>query len=254
MNKWMINNMGCAESTARGAAYWLRMAVATACLLGSGAATAQEVAADAKQALLGKLQNLTTLTASFSQEVTDTDGNLVQQLQGVMMLARPAQLRWQTDAPDETLLVANGETVWYYNAFIEQVTIYDQADAVGQSPLLLLLNAESDDWQSYDVRELEPTELGANLGANTGGSGYLIEANSQAMGGQRGTASNTPERLTILLTADNVMHTLVLEDGRGQTNTITLADQQLNQPLTSTNFQFDVPPNVDVDDQRQARF
>lgn len=249
----MIDKMGCAESRARSVPSWLRITLVTVCLLGNGSLMAQESdGAAAKQALLSKLQNLTTLSASFSQAVTDTNGDLVQQLQGVMKLARPAQLRWQTDAPDETLLIANGETVWYYNAFIEQVTIYDQADAVGQSPLLLLLNAESDDWHSYDVRELEAAEL-AEVGAIEAGSGYVIETNMQKLSEQNG-GSNSPERLTILLTADNVMHTLVLDDGRGQTNTITLADQQINQPIMSDNFQFDVPPNVDVDDQRQARF
>lgn len=101
--------------------------------------------------LIERLAELNTLQADFVQLVKDANGELVQQLQGAMVLKRPNKLIWQTDAPDETLLVANGETLWYHNAFIEQVTIYDQAEAVAQSPLLLLLDADNSDWQNYDV-------------------------------------------------------------------------------------------------------
>src|SRR5690606_41127983 len=64
---------------------------------------------DERQALLARLNHLTTLEADFTQQVTDAQGELVQQLHGHLALARPNLLYWQSDAPDEMVMVADGQ-------------------------------------------------------------------------------------------------------------------------------------------------
>ncbi|PTB88796.1 outer membrane lipoprotein carrier protein LolA [Pseudidiomarina aestuarii] len=73
------------------------------------------VAADERAALQERLQQISSMDATFSQQVTDGNGELVQQLHGRLALARPHFLYWQTDAPDETVMVADGDSLWYYN-------------------------------------------------------------------------------------------------------------------------------------------
>lgn len=183
-----------------------------------------------REALLERLNSLTTLSADFSQQVTDINGELVQQLHGNMALARPNLLHWQTDAPDETLMIADGKSLWYYNPFVEQVTIYNQANAVSQSPLLLLLDGESDAWQDYDVKaEANSFALQPKPDAESSQSLQLVFA-------EQGPAASLTR--------------IILDDGQGQISTIDLENVKLNQSLSETLFQFELPPGVDVDDQR----
>lgn len=183
-----------------------------------------------REALLERLNSLTTLSADFSQQVTDINGELVQQLHGNMALARPNLLHWQTDAPDETLMIADGKSLWYYNPFVEQVTIYNQANAVSQSPLLLLLDGESDAWQDYDVKaEANSFALQPKPDAESSQSLQLVFA-------EQGPAASLTR--------------IILDDGQGQISTIDLENVKLNQSLSETLFQFELPAGVDVDDQR----
>ncbi|RUO61155.1 outer membrane lipoprotein chaperone LolA [Pseudidiomarina marina] len=189
------------------------------------------MASDAdRQALLTRLDGLTTLEADFSQEVTDMNGELVQQLYGHMALARPNLLHWQTDAPDETLMVADGQNLWYYNPFVEQVTVYAQAEAVAQSPLLLLLDGDSQAWADYEVK---------------------AEANSFAL--QPLPSADSTQSLQLVFSEKGEqakLQRIILDDGQGQISTIELENVQLNRALNRDLFKFEVPEGIDVDDQR----
>lgn len=183
-----------------------------------------------RQALLQRLEGLTTLEADFSQQVTDVNGELVQQLHGRMAIARPNLLYWQTDAPDETLMVADGQNLWYYNPFVEQVTVYSQSEAVAQSPLLLLLDGDSQAWRDYDVKS---------------------EANSFALQPKAGTDSAQSLQLVFAdQGAPAQLQRIILDDGQGQISTIDLEQVQLNKALDGKLFKFDMPAGIDLDDQR----
>lgn len=183
-----------------------------------------------RQALLQRLEGLTTLEADFSQQVTDINGELVQQLHGRMAIARPNLLYWQTDAPDETLMVADGQSLWYYNPFVEQVTVYNQSDAVAQSPLLLLLDGDSQAWRDYDVKS---------------------EANSFSLQPKAGAASAQSLQLVFAEQgAPAQLQRIILDDGQGQISTIELEQVHLNKALDGKLFKFDMPEGIDLDDQR----
>lgn len=181
--------------------------------------------------LIERLAELNTLQADFVQLVKDANGELVQQLQGAMVLKRPNKLIWQTDAPDETLLVANGETLWYHNAFIEQVTIYDQAEAVAQSPLLLLLDADNSDWQNYDVA----------IQTDAGEHSYTITPKDSAQ---------NVSSLTLQFAEGAILSRITLDDGQGQVSEIGLSNQVMNERISDLMFDFEIPANTDIDDQR----
>ncbi|MGI0152134.1 outer membrane lipoprotein chaperone LolA [Pseudidiomarina sp. WS423] len=183
-----------------------------------------------RDALLERLAQVSTLEADFSQQVTDMNGDLVQQLHGRMALARPNYLYWQTDAPDETLMVADGINLWYYNPFVEQVTVYQQAEAVEQSPLLLLLDADATAWANYDVKMAD--------------NSFALQPNDQAQ---------SPQSLQLVFAGADLkapLSRIILDDGQGQMSTIELTDVKLNGAVAKQLFTFKVPAGVDVDDQR----
>lgn len=197
-------------------------------LLGTYAST---VAADERAALLERLQQISNMDAAFSQQVTDSDGELVQQLHGRLALARPHFLYWQTDAPDETVMIADGDSLWYYNPFVEQVTVTDQTDTMEQSPLLLLLDDTAAAWQHYVVKQ---------------------EGDSFAL--QPLPSASSMQSLQLVFAAQSpVMETIILDDGQGQISTIELSEVTVNGELASSLFEFAIPAGIDVDDQRNPQ-
>ena len=182
------------------------------------------VAADAKQELQQKLESMQSLQANFSQQVTADNGDVLQQLTGELTIERPNKMRWKTNPPDDTLMIANGESVWYYNPFVEQVTVYQQQDATANSPMLLLLTGSDEQWQGYQVTESAPNQ-------------YHI-------------VSITTESELNLGFTDDTLTDIQLQQQGGDTITLELTDVAVNPALERQLFTFDVPDGVDVDDQR----
>ncbi|HAD48506.1 outer membrane lipoprotein carrier protein [Idiomarina aquatica] len=182
------------------------------------------VAADAKQELQQKLESMQSLQANFSQQVTADNGDVLQQLTGELTIQRPNKMRWKTNPPDDTLMIASGDTVWYYNPFVEQVTIYQQQDATANSPMLLLLTGSDEQWQGYQVTESAPNE-------------YHI-------------VSDTAESELNLGFTNDMLTDIELQQQGGDTITLELTDVAVNPSLERQLFTFDVPDGVDVDDQR----
>lgn len=198
-------------------------------LLSSVNAAANNSNDDARASLVARLANMQSLHADFAQIVTDQQGELVQQLHGRFALARPNLLYWQTDAPDETVMIADGQALWYYNPFVEQVSVYDQTDSMAQSPLLLLVDTASPAWADYKVS---------------------YENDSYAL--QPRPSSDARQSLQLLFGGadSNQLQRIILDDGQGQLSTITLDNVQLNADLAAELFRFDLPAGVELDDQR----
>ncbi|MEC7642653.1 outer membrane lipoprotein chaperone LolA [Idiomarina sp.] len=179
----------------------------------------------AKQQLQDKMQQLESVQASFEQTVTGSSGEVLQSLTGELALQRPAMLRWRSNPPDDTLLIADGESVWYYNPFVEQVTVYAQSNAVENSPLLLLMEGSKERWQQFDVTY------------------------DSAEGAFEVVNENTGSELNLSFTGDKLTR-IVLKQKQGDTTIIALTDVVMNERLPNDLFQFDIPEGVEVDDQR----
>lgn len=77
--------------------------------LAMGASLAHADDSAAVQRLTGLLNKAQTLTARFSQLTLDGSGTRLQETAGQLSLKRPGLFRWHTDAPNEQLLISNGE-------------------------------------------------------------------------------------------------------------------------------------------------
>ncbi|EWH10392.1 outer membrane lipoprotein carrier protein LolA [Catenovulum agarivorans DS-2] len=111
---------------------------------------ANELVAELQQ----KLQSLAGFSAQFSQKVTDSQGKVVQTTQGQVDIVQPNKFRWQTYEPNENLLVSDGQSVWFFDPFVEQVSIYNYISLVDSNPILLLLQPTSDAWQAYEIAKV----------------------------------------------------------------------------------------------------
>lgn len=183
--------------------------------------------ADAATELQGKLQKVAKFSASFSQQVLDVDGTVIQQASGDMTLAQPDQFRWQVKQPDEELVVSNGSTVWIYSPFVEQVTLLDQAEAVAGTPFLLLASTDAKVWQQYDVSQAEGS--------------YLVKPKDQEA---------SIAEFSLNFDDKDQLVGFRIKERQGQSSEFTLSNLNLAPTVSESDFEFVIPAGVEVDDQR----
>ncbi|MEZ9232597.1 outer membrane lipoprotein chaperone LolA [Vibrio amylolyticus] len=165
-------------------------------------------------------------SAEFSQKIVSPDGDVVMEGEGIVDIARPSQFRWETTFPDENALISDGETLWYYSPFIEQVSVYWQEQAVEQTPFVLLTRNVESDWDNYTVSQQEdrftltPTAVDSNQGQ------FQIDIDTKGV----------------------VKGFNVIEQD-GQRGLFTFKNVKLERP-DSSKFTFVIPEGVEVDDQR----
>lgn len=180
----------------------------------------------AEQALKQKLKGLHSYQAEFTQKVVDATGETVQQAKGKLQLQQPDKLVWQLYAPDESKLIADGNTVWQVDPFVEQVVAVNQQQAIANNPLVLLAQPDSQHWQDFSVSEQD--------------NQFVINS--------RATDSQVVS-LTLNFDGQQLTQLRIL-DRQQQTSTMTFSHIQQNIPLDPALFQFSLPKGYDLDDQR----
>lgn len=179
-----------------------------------------------KDELNQRLQMNDGFSADFSQQLVSPDGDIVMEGEGQVEIARPSLFRWTTTAPDENVLVSDGESLWYYSPFIEQVSIYWQEQATEQTPFVLLTRNRASDWDNYSVEQqgdtftLTPTAIDSNQGQ--------FKLKIDASGAVQGFSA-------------------IEQDG--QQSNFSFKNINLTKP-NAERFKFVIPQGVEVDDQR----
>lgn len=182
-----------------------------------------------KAELMAKLASIKFFTAEFTQKIFDEAGNELQQGSGLLSVSKPNLVHWQTIMPDESLIVSDGSNLWFYDPFVEQVSVYSLASAIANTPILLITSNDETLWQDYTVSRISSVQ-------------FLIAAKSE-----------NARVKSLTLTFDNTDNSNQLAgfeilDATGQLSVITL----LNTPKVpaASLFEFKVPEGVHLDDQR----
>jgi outer membrane lipoprotein carrier protein len=168
-------------------------------------------------------------TADFNQEVKDTKNNLLHSASGKLVFKQPGKFIWQINEPEEELLLSNGETLWWFNPFFEQVSIFDAADAVSTTPFALLVSQNDEVWNKFTITELE--------------SGFMIKPKDE----------NDSQVSQLAVYFDEfLLNEIVITDRTQQTSSYILKNQAFNKSL-SVGFDFEIPEDIEIDDQRQVQ-
>jgi outer membrane lipoprotein carrier protein len=113
----------------------------------SGLVWAAPVRADGIEQLHTFIEKTRSARATFTQVVTDAEGQVVQDSSGVVEFSRPGKFRWHYLKPFEQLVIGDGTYLWVYDKDLAQVTRRKLDSALGSSPAALL--AGSDDVDRY---------------------------------------------------------------------------------------------------------
>lgn len=187
--------------------------------------SAQAISTEATQ-LKDKLAVFDQVHAQFVQRVLSSEGKLLNESSGEMIVSRPGKFHWQVKTPEEELIVSDGQTIWYYSPFIEQVSLINFSDAINNTPFALIAGADEKQWDNYVVTQQ--------------GSQFTV------------TNPTQPQATTFIFefdNKDNINKFIVIEE-QGQRSEFTLTQQAMPKDFTPALFEFQIPAGVEVDDQR----
>ena len=168
------------------------------------------------------------LCAAFEQHRFGEDGEPVEELStGRFCLLRPDRFRWHYEAPDELIIVADGEWIWYYEVLFEQV---DQrpASELAESPAMLLSGAETIR-DNYSITELPPAADGKRWLELT----PLDPDSNEFVAARLGFVDSVPVVLEFV-------------DGLNELTRVAFADIEINSGLTDDDFEFVPPRGVEI--------
>ena len=201
----------------------LKMTALTALLSASSLAFA-----DAADELQNRLNQVTVLSADFAQTVTSVGGKNVQQGSGKLQIKRPNLFRMDTKSPQETQIIADGKTLWYYDPFVQQVTAQWVKDAVNNTPFVLLTSNDKSHWNQYSVTQNADT--------------FVLKPKAK---------NSNIKQFDIRVDANGVLKNFSTTEKDGQTNLYVLRNIT-NQTLADSLFQFSVPKGVELEASRIA--
>jgi outer membrane lipoprotein carrier protein len=204
-----------------------QIAFLSAGLLFAAAVQAADTAVDDGEALVNEfVTEVVTFSGDFEQSLIDPDGRLLETTSGTLEIQRPGRFRWVYAEPYEQWLVADGTNIWSYDIDLEQVTVKPQADALANTPALLLGGSgEAMDQFEYDGSFAESGLTWVRLLPVDTDSGF---------------------RRVELGFDEHVLSRMVFFDNLEQTTVVVLKNVAVNEPIDAARFEFAVPDDVDV--------
>lgn len=186
---------------------------------------AQAPDATALERLTQYLGGLSSLRADFRQSVADSRGQIIEQSEGTMVLARPGRFRWDYRRPEQSI-ICDGVSVWLYDVELQQVTVKAADTALTGSPAMLL-SGDGDIAAEFSVAD----------------AGRADELSWSVLTPRRADADFREVRLGF---DRGVLRRMILLDRLGQSTELDFTRIERNPRLDRSLFNFEPPPGVDV--------
>ena len=183
--------------------------------------------ANADIELQNRLNKVSVLSADFAQTVMSANGSNVQQGNGKLRIKRPNLFRMDTKSPQETQIIADGKTLWFYDPFVEQVTANWVKDAVNNTPFVLLTSNDKNHWAQYTVEQKDDR--------------FVLKPKAK---------NSNIKQFDIRIDSNGVLKGFSTIEKDGQSNQYILRNIT-NQNLDGSLFKFTVPKGIELDDQRK---
>lgn len=109
--------------------------------------------ADVSNILLKRLNKISNFYVSFTQIITDYNGNTIQRGQGKLWFKYPNLFRWHLLIPHDNLIVSDGKNIWLYNKIIQQVNVFLLSEIKKQTPLTLFIQPNLNNLKNYIIKQ-----------------------------------------------------------------------------------------------------
>ena len=172
------------------------------------------------------VNNVITLQARFEQSLVDAEGAVVERTSGILEIERPGRFRWVYENPYEQWLVADGLNIWSYDVDLAQVTVKPQAEALDNTPALLLGGAGDalEQFRFDGAVEEQGTTWVRMLPIDTS-SGF--------------------KRMELGFVAGR-LNRMAFFDNLDQTTFVAMHEVRVNEPIDAESFTFAIPDDADL--------
>jgi outer membrane lipoprotein carrier protein len=203
-------------------------------LVGFGLAVAAAgVWAGGMESLEAFVKNVKSGRAEFTQTVTapakDGQAARAKVSSGTFEFQRPGKFKFDYKKPFAQSIVADGETLWLYDADLNQVTQRKQSQALGSTPAALIAAAP-------DLRALQ--------------ADFALEAAPERDGLQwiKASPKNKEGQLQNVQVGfqGDALAALEILDSFGQRSVLKFSKVEVNPALPAATFQFKAPAGADV--------
>jgi len=195
-------------------------------LLFAAVRAAETVIDDGEELVNAFVNDVVTFSADFEQSLIDPDGRLLETTSGTLEIQRPGRFRWVYAEPYEQWLIADGTNIWSYDIDLEQVTVKPQAEALANTPALLL---------GGSGQAMDQFEHGGSF-VESGLTWVRLLPVDTDSGFRRVELGFDDGRLSRMVFLDNLE----------QTTVVVLKNVVVNEPIDAARFEFAVPDDVDV--------
>jgi len=178
-------------------------------------------------------QSIRSFSGRFIQTSQRADTEIgPKKAEGLVSYKRPGKMRWLYEAPEEQLLVTNGQTMWLYDPLLENVTVQKLekiTEGTALSFLLGLGNLQAD----FIHREISKNLL-------IGQDGLIVELEPK-----KSTANLAFIQLNVHPETYN-LQTIALMDQQDNYRTIQLMNMKYNLEIEDNFFEFTVTNDMEV--------
>jgi len=189
-------------------------------------ATSAAAADSARSRMEAFSKSLHSISGRFEQEVTDANGHRGDASRGTLALEAPRQFRWETTAPFQQTIVADGAHVWVYEPDLEQVSVRNQSAAEAHSPLTVLT----------DLSQLDHQFKASEGGTRDGLVWLKLEPQ----------ARDAEFEYAELGFDGDALRRMRFKDALGNQTQISFSDWKRDPALPAGTFKFTPPKGVDV--------
>lgn len=184
-----------------------------------------DAVADDQSELKKLLSSFNAFSASFTQNVIKQDRTELASSKGTISLKKPDNLMMYTSEPDEQVLFTRDNNVYFYDPFVNQVSIFNKSQ-MSNSPFILLTSNDAREWDNYEVKRhdgeyvLTPKKRGEIKSLSLDFSG------------------DTLSKISIAMSDGNI-------------NTYVLSGQK--KTVDDSVFEYSIPADAEVDDERRTK-
>ena len=181
------------------------------------------------------LQQVNTMSATVQQLIVESNGALLEESSIQMHVMRPDGFYWETLEPFSELLVTNGTILWSYQPDLEQVVIENWDSSRAELAAELLSGRTDSLNEEYEI--LTEGNAGENI--------VLFQLLP--------LDQNSLYRRINISFDNSALFSIHLDNKNGQKTLWQFNQPQINQQLSPDLFNFQIPPGIDVVDNRISR-
>ena len=181
------------------------------------------------------LRQVDTMSATVQQLIVESDGAVLEESSIQMHVMRPDGFYWETLEPFPELVVTNGAVLWNYQPDLEQVVIENWDSSRAELAAELLSGRTDSLAEEYEIH-IEK-DVGEDMAVF-----QLLPLDQNSLYRRINISFDNTALLSIHLDSKN-----------GQKTLWQFNQPQINQQLSPDLFNFQIPPGIDIVDNRVSQ-